>query len=60
MNIYENIANSHPKLSRNMVWCRICKRSQKVNTVNCLQKGWPRCCGYTMTIDSPDEQKKSE
>jgi hypothetical protein len=23
-----------------------------------MRSGWPKCCGYTMTIDSPEEQKR--
>jgi len=30
--------------------------SQRVDSVNALATGWPTCCGYTMTIDSPDER----
>lgn len=41
-----------------MVWCKKCGRSQKVNPAECFQHGWPECCGETMTIDSPEEQKK--
>lgn len=56
--IYDKLVNSHPSLQRGIVWCRKCGKSQKVNSSNCLQNGWPKCCGYTMTIDSPDEVKK--
>lgn len=58
MTMYQNMAKSHPSLERGMVWCRTCGRSQKVSAVVSLQGGWPKCCGYAMTIDSPDEQKK--
>lgn len=37
----------------NMVWCRHCGRSQSVDAANCIRSGWPKCCGYTMTIDLP-------
>ena len=47
-------------LKRGRVWCRYCGRSKKVNSVNCLTGGWPKCCGYAMTIDSPEEQKAME
>ena len=23
-----------------------------------LRHGWPKCCGYTMTIDSPEDQAR--
>lgn len=48
---------SHPFISRGQVWCRECGRTEKVNPTDCLRNGWPKCCGYTMTIDSPEEQK---
>ena len=44
-------------LKRGRVWCRYCGRPKNVNSVNCLTGGWPKCCGYTMTIDSPEEQQ---
>lgn len=56
MSLYKSIANSHPKLQRGLVWCRTCGGSQKVDVSNALRYGWPKCCGYTMTIDSPEEQ----
>ena len=50
------MATSHPKLTRGIVWCTTCGKSKKVSSENCLQAGWPKCCGYTMTIDSPEER----
>lgn len=52
--LYTNLASSHPSLQRGMVWCRTCGHSQKVDSANCMRSGWPKCCGYTMTIDHPD------
>ena len=62
---YINIANSHPKLQRGIVWCTKCGRSKKTDSSKSLEHGWPKCCGYTMTIDSPAEtpaaqQKRSK
>lgn len=57
MSLYERLANANPKLSRGKVWCRTCRRSESVNTAHCLQNGWPKCCGYTMTIDAPWEEQ---
>lgn len=54
--LHEKLADCHPSLSRGQVWCRECGRTQKVNSGQCLQSGWPKCCGYTMTIDSPEDQ----
>lgn len=57
MGMYEKMAGSHPKLSRGQVWCKTCGRTQRVNTAESLQTGSPKCCGYTMTIDAPDERQ---
>lgn len=48
---------SIPKIQRGKVWCTSCGRVASVNPVECLSNGWPKCCGYTMTIDSPEERK---
>ena len=45
-----------PQIKRGIVWCTKCGRSQRVNGSMALQLGWPECCGYTMTIDSPEER----
>ena len=42
------------KLRRGQVWCRTCGSTRRV--ANGLRHAWPKCCGYTMTIDSPEEQ----
>jgi len=54
--MHKAISESHPKLARGQVWCRHCGRMQRVVPGECLGSGWPKCCGYTMTIDSPEEQ----
>lgn len=54
--LYSTLARSHRKLERGRVWCRTCGRSQANDSATSLRHGWPKCCGYTMTIDSPDEQ----
>lgn len=43
-------------LTRRQVWCRECGATQVV--ANGLRNGWPKCCGFTMTIDPPDTWKK--
>lgn len=60
MTLYAKLANCHPSLKRGMVWCRYCERLQRVNAAECLARGWPKCCGYTMTIDHPDTWKDNE
>ena len=44
------------KLMRRRVWCRTCRREEDV--ANGLRDGWPKCCGFTMTIDPPETWKK--
>ena len=48
-----------PKIKRGRVWCKTCGRMERVDGVKCLQNGWPKCCGRTMTIDSPEERAKA-
>jgi len=55
---YGKMARSHPSLERNRVWCRHCSHSQRVDSAHCLRHGWPKHCGYTMTIDHPDTWNK--
>ena len=52
------IVDEVPQLKRGQVWCRTCGHTKKVNSARCLESGWPKCCGYTMTIDSPEEQER--
>lgn len=55
--IVERLATCHPKLERNRVWCVECGRTQKCSSAHAFRYGWPKCCGYTMTIDSPEERR---
>lgn len=59
MGFYQELAGSHPKLARGQVWCRSCGSTRLVNSGKALANGWPKCCGYTMTIDSPEERAPS-
>jgi hypothetical protein len=58
--LHERIANDVPSIKRGIVWCTVCGRSQKVVGADCLRHGWPKCHGYTMTIDSPEERASLE
>lgn len=58
--LHHKLGGCHPKLSRGLVWCRSCGREQSVSASYSMKHGWPKCCGATMTIDSPDEQKAME
>lgn len=35
-----------------VVRCETCKREEQVAFAYCLRKGWPKCCGHTMTLIS--------
>lgn len=52
--LYNSIGRCHPSLVRGIVWCRQRGKSKRVDSSDCLRNGWPKCCGYTMTIDHPD------
>ena len=54
--LYGVLANSHPSLSRGIVWCTACGKSRLIDPASALRYGWPKHCGYTMTIDSPEER----
>ena len=54
---YKELATVHTSLQRGKVWCRTCLREQKVDSAACLQYGWPKCHGHTMTIDHPETWK---
>jgi len=52
----DGVVSRVPQLARGVVWCITCGRSQGVDAARNLLRGWPMCCGYTMTIDSPEER----
>jgi hypothetical protein len=56
MILHEKIASEIPQLRRGIARCRTCDRSWRVDTTQSLASGWPKCCGYTMTIDSPEKR----
>ncbi len=58
MSLYDKLADAVPQIKRGRVWCRHCGASRAVDGAGALQHGWPKCCGYTMTIDSPEEQRR--
>jgi hypothetical protein len=47
--LHDRIAADVPQIRRGMVWCTTCGRSERVNGAD--------CCGFTMTIDSPEERR---
>lgn len=51
------IVEEVPSLQRGRVWCLLCGHTEAVDAVQCLREGWPKHCGVTMTIDSPEERQ---
>jgi len=51
--LYDEIAASHPSLLGGRVFCPKCKTFRTVDAAKCLQHGWPRCCGATMSLHNP-------
>lgn len=54
--LHGRLANCHPKLARGRVWCHACGHTERVDPAFSLRHGWPKCCGSTMSIDSPHER----
>ena len=55
--LYQTLATCHPSIARGIVWCHECGRQISVDSGECFQRGWPKCCGQTMSIDSPEERR---
>jgi hypothetical protein len=49
---------SIPEVARALVWCRVCGRKMKVAPAECLSKGYPECCGATVSLYSPEERAR--
>ena len=56
--LHDAIAKQIPQLARGQIWCRQCGKTQRADSLDAIRNGWTKCCGYTMTIDSPEEQKR--
>lgn len=54
--LHDTLATAHPSLTRGQVWCRTCGYTEQVSASFAMKHGWPKHCGATMTIDSPEEQ----
>lgn len=50
--LYDRLSKSHDALRRGIVICNNCGRTIKVNSKHCLERGWPECCGETMSLES--------
>lgn len=56
--MHKGIAEKVPSLKRGRVWCHVCGHTEAVDSAQCLATGWPKHCGQTMSIDSPEERKR--
>lgn len=56
--LYDEIATSHPSLMGGRVFCARCKTFRTVDPAKCLQHGWPKCCGATMSINNSKPEGK--
>lgn len=57
-NIHQSVAQEvFPNISK--VYCKTYKNELEVDPAYCLAHGWPKCCGYTMTIDTPEKWNKN-
>lgn len=44
-----------PQVKRGKVWCHQCGREERAGAER-FRTGWPKCCGLTMSLDSPEER----
>jgi hypothetical protein len=57
------LAGIHAKIAKDAglehakVRCKICGKKLIVDGGNCLAHGWPKCCGYTMTLITKKQRK---
>jgi hypothetical protein len=58
--IYRDAVRASPALKRGQVWCIACGNTLLVDSAAALRRGWPTCCGATMTIDGPMERATRE
>jgi hypothetical protein len=49
--MYDEMVEKSSAMKKGLVYCHICKKEQKVDSAECLRKGWPKCCGSTMSLD---------
>lgn len=57
--INKTLAECDPKIRRGKVWCYDCGRIRRVDPGECFASGWPKCCGSTMGISSPEERAQA-
>lgn len=52
---FENALSEIPQIKRGKVFCHQCGNVEAISSAN-FRAGWPNCCGYTMSLDSPEER----
>lgn len=45
------------RVDRGIAWCEECGTTKQFNPALVKRDGWPKCCGFIMTVDSPEERK---
>lgn len=58
--LHDVLARSTPQLRRGKTWCLKCGRELDVDSAEFLRRGWPKCGGQTMSLDSPEERRAME
>ena len=53
-NMYTEMANSMGNPSE--VYCEFCGKVTKINAAECLEHGWPECCGFTMRLNKKESK----
>ena len=48
-----------PQFKRGLLFCHTCGKTEPIRGGE-IRNGWPKCCGYTMSLDSPEERKGSK
>lgn len=49
------IRSTKPKV---IVWCRTCEAKKETEAQAAIAHGLPRCCGQTMDLSPPRQQRK--
>lgn len=59
--VHKSIATSIPEIIR--LECGVCGIAQPCNwdqTVTYLRNGWPKCCGYTMSLITENDTRRAK
>jgi len=58
--LYGRIVNENISLQIGLVYCQKCGRVIQVDSAECLRKGWPKCCGETMSLKMSEIRKNKK